>query len=200
MAVANAPDIRVALMTSAEVKDTIKYPQKGVVTEQLLAELFGVEKFLVPRGVVNTAAKGAAGTYSRIVSKKVLLCYAPEKPGILAPSASYIFAWKGYFGASRFGSRVKKFRTANLESDRIEEEMAFDAKQIAPDLCIYCSHCNRKRPSSILEGEMGWTYAERSARSIRDAPHLMIGDTNASDPLLSEERITTWGFSYRTWS
>ena len=40
--------------------------------------------------MVNTAAKGAAGTYSRIVSKKVLLCYAPEKPSILAPSAGYI--------------------------------------------------------------------------------------------------------------
>ena len=101
----------------------------------------------------------------------------------------------------RFGSRAKKFRMENLESDRIEEEMAFDAKQIAPDLGIYCSQCNRIRPSSILEGEMGWTYTKRSARSVRDAPHLMIGDTNASDPLLSdEERITAWGFSHRTWS
>jgi len=84
-----------------------------MVTEQLLAELFGVERFLVPRGVANTAAKGVAGTYSRIVSKKVILCYAPEKPSILAPSAGYIFAWKGYFGASRSpsGSRSSGWRT-----------------------------------------------------------------------------------------
>jgi len=122
------------------VKDTIKYTQNGVVIEHLLARLYGVELFLVPRVVVNTAAKGAAGTYSRIVSKKVLLCYAPEKPSILAPSAGYIFAWKGYFGASRFGSRVKKFRMENLESDRIEEEMAFDAKKIAADLGIYAAN------------------------------------------------------------
>ena len=54
------PDGLAALKTSAEVKDTIKYTQKEVVTEQLLAELLGVERFLVPRGVVNTAAKGAA--------------------------------------------------------------------------------------------------------------------------------------------
>jgi hypothetical protein len=45
--------------------------------------------------VVNNADKVAAGMYSRIVSKKILLCYAPEKPSILAPSAGYIFAWKG---------------------------------------------------------------------------------------------------------
>ena len=122
------------------MKDTIKYTQNGVVIEHLLARLYGVELFLVPRVVVNTAAKGAAGTYSRIVFKKVLLCYAPEKPSILAPSAGYIFAWKGYFGASRFGSRVKKFRMENLESDRIEEEMAFDAKKIAADLGIYAAN------------------------------------------------------------
>jgi len=44
----------------------------------------------VLRGVVNTAARGMAGTYSQIVSNKVLLCDAPEKPSIFAPSAGYI--------------------------------------------------------------------------------------------------------------
>jgi hypothetical protein len=88
---------------------------------------------------VNTAAKEAAGTYSRIVSKKILLCYAPEKTSIPAPSAGYIFAWIKYFRASRFGSLVKKSRMENLESDMIEEEMAFNAKQIAPDLGIYAA-------------------------------------------------------------
>jgi len=34
---------------------------------------------------------------------------------------------------------VKKFRMENLESDRIEEEMAFDAGQIAADLGIYAT-------------------------------------------------------------
>jgi hypothetical protein len=86
-----------ALKTSAEVKVVIKYTQKRVVTEQLLAELSGVDRFLVPREMVNTAAKGAARTHSWIVSKKFLLCYAPEKPSILVPSAGYIFVWNGYF-------------------------------------------------------------------------------------------------------
>ena len=132
-----APDVLATLKVCAEVKDTIKYTQKGVVTEQLLAELFGVEKFLVPRGVVNTAAKGKAGTFSRIVSKKILLCYAPPNPSLLTPSAGYIFSWKGYFGADRFGSRIKKFRMENVESDRIEGEMAFDCKQVAADMGVY---------------------------------------------------------------
>jgi hypothetical protein len=115
------------------------YTQKGVVTEQLLAGLFGVERFLVPRGGVNIAAKGSARTYSRIVSKKVLLCPAPEKPSILAPSWLHL-RLEGLFRASRLGSRIKKFRMENMESDRIEEEMAFDAKQIAADLGIYAAN------------------------------------------------------------
>jgi hypothetical protein len=134
-----APDVLANLKVSPEVKDTIKYTQKGVVTEQLLAELFGVEKFLVPRGVVNTAAKGKAGTFQRIVSKKILLCYAPEKPSLLTPSAGYIFSWKGYFGADKFGARIKKFRMENVESDRIEGEMAFDCKQVAADMGVYAA-------------------------------------------------------------
>lgn len=132
-----APDVLANLKVSPEVKDTIKYTQKGVVTENLLAELFGVEKFLVPRGVVNTAAKGKAGAFQRIVSKKILLCYAPEKPSLLTPSAGYIFSWKGYFGADKFGARIKKFRMENVESDRVEGEMAFDCKQVAADLGVY---------------------------------------------------------------
>ena len=115
------------------MKDTINYTQKGVETEQLLAELLGLERFLMPRGVVNTAAKGAAGTYSCIVSKMVLLCNALEKPSI-----HLRLEWA--LRAARFGSRVKKFRMENLESEVIEEETAFDAKQIAADLGIYAAN------------------------------------------------------------
>ena len=36
---------------------------------------------------------------------------------------------------------------------------------------------------------MGRTYTKRPARSARDALRLMIGDTNAVDPLLSDEEV-----------
>jgi hypothetical protein len=34
---------------------------------------------------------------------------------------------------------------------------------------------------------MGWSYTKMPAGSARDALRLMIGDINASDPLLSDE-------------
>ena len=101
------------------------------------------------RGGINIAAKGAIGTCSRIVSKKVHLCYAPEKPSILAPSASYISVWKGYFGALKSGFRIKKFRMENLKSDWIEDVMAFDAMQIALDLGIYAATVIAKQRSTL---------------------------------------------------
>ena len=135
-----SPDVLAVLKVSPEVKDTIKYTQKGVVTENLLAELFGVEKFLVPRVVLNTAPKGKAGNFARLSSKKILLCYAPDRPSLQTPSAGYFFAWKGYTGASKLGSRIKKFRMEELEADRIEGEMAFDPKQVAADMGLYAAN------------------------------------------------------------
>jgi hypothetical protein len=98
-----------------------------------------VEKVVVPRGVIDTAAKRAASAVSRIVAGKILLCYATSEPSIEEPSAGYIFAWRGLLGSSAFGNRVKKFRMEELESDRVEGEMAFDAKLIAPDLGVYAN-------------------------------------------------------------
>ena len=50
-----------------------------------------------------------------------------------------MFAWKGRFGNSKLGSRVKKFRMDELNADRVEAELSFDPKCVAPDLAVYAS-------------------------------------------------------------
>ncbi len=134
-----APDVMPVLKTAQEIKDTIQYSSGGVVTEELLARLFGVEKVVVPKTVVNTAAKGATIAPSRMFSKKILLAYANPNPGIEEPSAGYNFSWTGLYGNSKWGSRIKKFRIERLESDRVEIGMSFDMKVVCPDLGCYCS-------------------------------------------------------------
>lgn len=134
-----APDVLRVLKNASEITDRVKYTQKGIITEDLLAELFGVKKFVVPRAVVNTAKKGATASVGRIIKGKVLLLYATDKPSIDEPSAGYIFAWKGFTGASKLGSRIKKFRMEELDSDRIEGDMAFDIKVVAPDLGVHAA-------------------------------------------------------------
>lgn len=132
-----AYDVDMALRNNPAVLDRIKYTQKGVVTEDILAALFGVEKYLVAGAVVNTAAEGATFTGQFIMTNTALLVYSNPAPSILQPSGGYIFSWQGLFGAGAQGNRVMTFRMEHLKSDRVECEMAFDMKQVGADLGVF---------------------------------------------------------------
>jgi hypothetical protein len=119
------------------ILDRIKYTQKGIVTSDLLAALFGVDKYVVASAVQNTGKEGGTAAYSFIFGKAALLLYAAPSPGLMTPSAGYTFSWNGYLGASAFGSRIKRFRMEHLSSDRIEAEMAYDMKLVAANLGVY---------------------------------------------------------------
>ena len=126
-----------ALRNNSTVLDRIKYTQRGIISEELLAALFGVDKFLVASAVLNSAQEGAAGNFDFLTSASFLLAYANPSPSILQPSAGYIFSWQGLFGAGAQGNRIKTFRMEHLEADRIEGEMAFDMHQVGLDLGVY---------------------------------------------------------------
>lgn len=130
------PDVFFALRNNAAVLDRIKYTQRGIVSEDLLAALFGVEKLLVASAVQNTAQEGAAGAFSFLVSNIALLVYANPAPSILQPSGGYIFSWQGLFGAGAQGNRIMSFRMEHLKADRIEGEMAFDMHLVGADLGV----------------------------------------------------------------
>jgi hypothetical protein len=135
-------DVFFALRNNASVLDRIKYTQRGLISEDLIASLLGVEKFLVSSAVQNTAAEtpGGAdttGTYSFLSSNNGLLVYSNPSPSILQPSGGYVFSWQGMFGAGAQGNRIMTFRMEQLKSDRVEGEMAFAMKQVSPDLGVY---------------------------------------------------------------
>ena len=110
-----------------------------VVTTEILAGLFDVERMLVPWGVINPAPEGVPGDadFDFIFGNHVLLVYANPTPSILQPSGGYIFSWTGYLGAGPAGNRIKRFRIEQIGADRIEGEIAFDAKLVAPDLGVF---------------------------------------------------------------
>lgn len=123
-----------ALCTNADILDRIKYTQKGVVTEELLATLFGLEKVIVGKAIRNTAVEGAADSMSSILGKHALLVHVPKSPGLMIASPGYSFTWTGYTGAGAAGNRIKKYRLEENESDVIEGELAIDHKLVAADL------------------------------------------------------------------
>lgn len=125
-----------ALRNHPIVLDRIKYTQRGLITTDLLATLFGVDKILVAGAVFNTSQEGQTPTIGFGASNKFLLCYAAPNPGLRMPSAGYIFSWTGYAGAGEFGNRVRSFRIEERESERVEGTMAFQMARVGADLGV----------------------------------------------------------------
>jgi hypothetical protein len=55
----------------------------------------------------------------------------------MTPSAGYTFSWSGYLGAGPAGQRMSRFRMQQLRADRVEGEMAYDMKVVAPELAAF---------------------------------------------------------------
>jgi len=133
------------LKNHPDIIDRIKYTQRGVVTTDLLATLFDVEKVLVSYATVTDVAErndlreqDTAATYSFMTnSKAALLCYSPSSPSLMTPAAGYTFTWNGYLAGNSYGIRMKRFRMDHIASDRIEGEMTYDMKVVAPDMGIF---------------------------------------------------------------
>jgi hypothetical protein len=131
------PQAFMTLKNNSDVLDRIKYTQTGVVTEQLLASMLGLDKVVVARAVKNTANEGATASYSRVYeTDSALLVYSAPSPSLMHPSGGYTFSWSGYSGAQQ-GQRVSRFRMDHLRSDRIEMEMTYDQKVISSALGVF---------------------------------------------------------------
>lgn len=132
-----SPFVFNTLKNHADILDRIKYTQSGMVTADILASLFEVDRVVVAYGVENVAEEGADGDFNFVMGNHALLAYANPTPSILQPSAGYIFGWEGLLGAGQAGNRIRTFRMEQLSSDRIEGDLAMDMKLIAEDLGIF---------------------------------------------------------------
>ena len=128
------------LQQHPDIIDRVKYTS-GVaagVSNQAIASALGVDKIVIANTVNNTGAylaDNSAGetALSFMAGDGALLVYAAASPGLMQPSAGYTFGWTGYQGNAT-GAAITRFRDIKTRSDRIEGEMAFDMKVVAPDL------------------------------------------------------------------
>jgi len=138
-------EVMKALKNHPDIIDRIKYTQRGIVTEDLIATMFGVGEIYTSYASKATGpqkpdagAQDAAASYEFINNaKSALLLYAPSTPSLMTPSAGYTFTWNGYLGGNSEGIKIKRFRMEHTASDRIEAEMTYDMKVVAPDLGVY---------------------------------------------------------------
>lgn len=119
--------------------DRVKYGQSGQgaparITKAAMAALFEVDNVYVMDAIYNTAKKGQTAVHAFIGGKHALLCYVAAAPGIMEPSAGYIFSWTGMFGNSSLGTRIRQYRVEPIQSDRVEIDMCMDLKLVGADL------------------------------------------------------------------
>jgi len=130
-----------ALRKHPLVIDRVKYTLQAdakKITPELLAAAFDVDRVVVAKATYNSAKKGAAASYNFAVGKVALLSYAPDAPGLMIPSAGYIFGWDGLEGENAFGIASWTEPVPNRgkpgSTIRVEAEMAFDMKLVGADL------------------------------------------------------------------
>ena len=126
-----------ALIKHPLIVDRIKYtsmPTAKNVTATLLAEMFDVEQVIVSKAVYNAGVEGGTDNFGWIMGKSALLSYSPASPGLMIPSAGYIFGWRGYTGLNDIGIRTSSWYEQKLRATRVECEMSFDMHIVSTDL------------------------------------------------------------------
>lgn len=102
----------------------------GVVGPGILADVFDVERVLVPRGLRNTANPGQAPNLSQIWGKHAFLCYVPPRPGLKTVAFAATFQWMAAPG-SLSGHVVEMWREERRKADMVRVQRYYDQKIIA---------------------------------------------------------------------
>jgi len=135
-------DVYTALSTSDDILQRVKYTQTGVVTTDLLASLLGLQAVHVPGAIENVAIQGAADSMSFVYgAKDAALLYVPATPGLMVPSAGYMFSLNSVGGENAQGLRVRNYRLDHIQSQRIEALAAYDFKIVSDQLGVFFNAC-----------------------------------------------------------
>lgn len=110
--------------------ERIKYSERGILTEEIIASVIGVENVIVPGLGFNSANPGQADSLGYMWGKDVLLAYVPARAGLKVPAYAYEFVW-GY-GRNR-PQAVDRWREEPRKSDLIRVSRRYDLKFTAVD-------------------------------------------------------------------
>lgn len=131
-----------SLKRHQSVSDRIKYVERSIVTEDLLASLFDIDQVLVGKSVYDAAPQEGAGDASQpiqsltsIWGQNALFAWLPPSPGLRMPSAVYMFAKQD----DGMRLKVKKWREEKLAGDYIEVSTMLDPVVVSSNSGFYVS-------------------------------------------------------------
>jgi hypothetical protein len=131
------------------VVDRIKYTQRGIVTTEILAELFDVDRVVVPMGVINLAheqapAANPTDSINFILNRwSAMMVYAAPAPSINDPSGGYTFAYTGLIPGvtNAFGGVIERGREELAHSDVIQLRASYVMNIVASELGEFFQQC-----------------------------------------------------------
>ena len=145
-------NVKRALRTNADIVDRVKYTQRGIADDALLAALFEVDTVKVARAVYNAADEIAdpndpdGGLDMQWITdpNAMWLGHVAPTGGLKTPTAVARFAWTGLIpgATAQNGGVITRGRDGRAYTDWIHSRMAFDLKQVSADLGIYIQDAN----------------------------------------------------------
>ena len=134
-----------ALKNHPAILDRVKYggstANPANVNQNVLAQLFGLDKVVVLASSYNAAPLGAEGDMQFICNPNdALLCYTTDTPAIDEATAGYIFTWD-MLGDGNFMPTLQYEGEGGTHTEFMEGLMATDMKKTADDLAIYLHGC-----------------------------------------------------------
>lgn len=131
-----------ALKEHPGILERIKYggttANPAQVTERVLAELFGVEKFVVLKSIHNNARLGEAANMQFIGDPNAMLfTHAPNTPSLEEPSAGYIFTWDMLGNGQYMPIMSYPDPDPGKHVEWVEGLMATDMKKTCDDLAVF---------------------------------------------------------------
>lgn len=101
------------------------------VTEQLVADLFEVEKIVVARARKNTAKQGQTRSFGRVWSNRVLLYVYANQPDMQTEAYGIRFNWTGDTGGQKLV--IEQYRDETKRASIIRARGYFDEKITGAD-------------------------------------------------------------------
>lgn len=111
--------------------ERIKYSERGILTQEIIAAVLGIETVIVPASGQNTAALGQAATLGYVWGKDVVLAYVPPRAGLRIPAFGYEYTWNYAAGQQQV---VDRWRENPRKSDLIRMQRRYDLKLPAQDV------------------------------------------------------------------
>ena len=133
-----------ALKNNPNILERIKYTgssaNPAVVTEKVLADLFGIEQVTVLESTYNAADYGSEDMKYICDENSALLVYATPSPSIDEPSAGYIFTWD-MLGNGNYTAFSQFEGEGGTHSAFIEGLISNDMKKTSDDLGMFFTSC-----------------------------------------------------------